>query len=71
MSHSHITDMPQEAEEGDSQDSLKDSTISFTDFDPMDDTIASQQTAATETSQPSQSAVSMVNITFGFPPPLY
>lgn len=62
--------MPEEAEEGDSQDSLKDSTISVTDFDPMDDTIASQQTAATETSQPGQSAVSMVDITFDFPPPL-
>jgi len=63
--------MPQEAEEGDSQESLKDSTTSLTDLDPLDDTIASQQTAATEISQPGQSAVSMVNITVHPPPPLY
>lgn len=63
--------MPEEAEEGDSQDSLKDSTVSVTDFDTMDDTIASQQTAATETSQPDQSTISMVGITFVNLPPLY
>lgn len=46
-----------ESEEGDSQISYKDSMSSRLDFDP-DETIASQQTAATELTQPSPSMIS-------------
>ena len=39
--------------EDDSQNSYKDSMSSLIDFDPEDDTLVSQQTIATEVSQPS------------------
>ena len=48
-----------ESEEGDSQISYKDSMSSRLDFDP-DETMASQQTAATELTQPSPSMISRV-----------
>ena len=50
-----------ESEEGDSQISYKDSISSRLDFDP-DETMASQQTAATELTQPSPSTISRVGI---------
>ena len=55
--------MVQDEEEGDSEASSRDSATTSTDIDPMDDTLASQQTAATETSQPGQSAVNIVSKT--------
>ena len=50
-------------QEGDSQDTLKDSILSLTDDDPMEDTMLSQQTASTELSQPERSAASIVGFT--------
>lgn len=51
----------EEMGEGDSQNSYKDSAMSsVTDFDP-DDTMMSQQTAATEVTQPSRSRISQVS----------
>lgn len=47
--------------EGDSQNSYKDSAMSSViDFDP-DDTMVSQQTAATEVTQPLRSRISQVS----------
>ena len=47
--------------EGDSQNSYKDSAMSsVVDFDP-DDTMVSQQTAATEVTQPLRSRISQVS----------
>lgn len=53
--------MSEELEEGDSQDTFKDSVLSVTDTDPMEDTMASQHTASTEVSQPDRSAASVVS----------
>ena len=51
----------EEMGEGDSQNSYKDSAMSSViDFDP-DDTMVSQQTAATEVTQPLRSRISQVN----------
>ena len=47
-------------EEGDSLDTLKDSTVSGMDSDLMEDTMASQQTVSTEISLPGRSAASVV-----------
>ena len=59
-----------ESEEEDSQISYKDSMSSRLDFDP-DETMASQQTAATELTQPSPSMISRVSFlkpaTFRYP----
>ena len=59
-----------ESEEEDSQLSYKDSMSSRLDFDP-DETMASQQTAATELTQPSPSMISRVRFlkpaTFRYP----
>ena len=59
-----------ESEEGDSQISYKDFMSSRVDFDP-DETMASQQTAATELTQPSPSTISRVGAlkpaTFRYP----
>jgi hypothetical protein len=55
----HIVEMTEDTGEGDSQYSYKDSMSSLIDFDP-DETIASQQTTATELTQPSPSRVSRV-----------
>ena len=52
-------DIADEMDEGDSQNSYKDSMSSLIDFDP-DETMTSQQTAATEMTQPLQSRVSQV-----------
>ena len=50
----------EEMGEGDSQNSYKDSAMSSViDFDP-DDTMVSQQTAATEVTQPLRSRISQV-----------
>lgn len=53
--------MSHDLEEGDSQGTCKDSETSLVDYDPMDDTMASQQTVATEISNTDRSAVSMVS----------
>lgn len=51
----------EEMGEGDSQNSYKNSAVSSViDFDP-DDTMASQQTAATEVTQPLRSRISEVS----------
>ena len=51
----------EEMAEGDSQNSYKDSAMSsVVDFDP-DDTMVSQQTAATELTQPLRSRISQVS----------
>ena len=51
----------EEMGEGDSQNSYKDSAMSSViDFDP-DDTMVSQQTAATEVTQPLRSRISQVS----------
>lgn len=51
----------EEMGEGDSQNSYKDSAVSSViDFDP-DDTMVSQQTAATEVTQPLRSRISQVS----------
>ena len=51
----------EEMGEGDSQNSYKDSAMSsVVDFDP-DDTMVSQQTAATEVTQPLRSRISQVS----------
>ena len=52
-----------------SQQSFKTSMSSLIDFDPEDDTQVSQQTAATEVTQPSQSAARLVrsNTQVGIP----
>ena len=51
----------EEMGEGDSQNSYKDSAMSsVVDFDP-DDTMVSQQTAATEMTQPLRSRISQVS----------
>ena len=57
-----ITEEPaEEMGEGDSQNSYKDSAMSsVVDFDP-DDTMVSQQTAATEVTQPLRSRISQVS----------
>lgn len=52
---SHVVSLEEEVEEGDSQNSYN----SMIDFDP-DDTMISQQTAATEVTQPLQSRASLV-----------
>lgn len=59
---SHMDEVMEE-EEGDvaSQNSCKDSTSSIGDFDP-DDTMTSQQTVATELTQPVPSRVSQVSL---------
>lgn len=52
---------PEEMGEGDSQNSYKDSAMSSViDFDP-DDSMVSQQTAATEVTQPLRSRISQVS----------
>ena len=52
----------EEVGEGDSQNSYKDSAMSSViDFDP-DDTMVSQQTAATEVTQPLRSRISQVGL---------
>ena len=60
----HTDTMEEPAEEmgeGDSQNSYKDSAMSSViDFDP-DDTMVSQQTAATEVTQPLRSRISQVS----------
>lgn len=54
----------EELGEGDSQNSCRDSAVSSViDFDP-DDTMASQQTAATEVTQPLRSTISQVSKQF-------
>ena len=65
VSHTQTEDIMEEpAEEmgeGDSQNSYKDSAMSSViDFDP-DDTMVSQQTAATEVTQPLRSRISQVS----------
>ena len=61
MQAEKITEDPaEEMGEGDSQNSYKDSAMSsVVDFDP-DDTMVSQQTAATEVTQPLRSRISQV-----------
>lgn len=58
----NVTEEPaEEMGEGDSQNSYKDSAMSSViDFDP-DDTMISQQTAATEVTQPLRSRISQVS----------
>lgn len=58
-SHDAAPEPAEELEEGASQQSYKDSVSSVADFDP-DDTMESQQTAATEVTQPVQSRASLV-----------
>ena len=54
-------ELAEEMGEGDSQNSYKDSAMSsVVDFDP-DDTMVSQQTAATEVTQPLRSRISQVS----------
>ena len=54
-------ELVEEMGEGDSQHSYKDSAMSsVVDFDP-DDTMVSQQTAATEVTQPLRSRISQVS----------
>ena len=56
-----IEEPAEEMGEGDSQNSYKDSAMSSViDFDP-DDTMVSQQTAATEVTQPLRSRISQVS----------
>ena len=55
-----VVDQEGEINEGDSQQSNKDSAASFMDSDIEDDTMVSQQTAATEMTIPLQSAASLV-----------
>ena len=57
---SNTAEPTEELGEGDSQHSYKDSMSSLIEFDP-DETLASQQTAATELTQPSPSRVSRVS----------
>lgn len=58
--NTQTTQPRQDVEEGDSQETFKDSVLSGTDIDPMEDTMASQQTAATEISQVDRSTASLV-----------
>ena len=55
-----VADQEEELPEGDSQHSNKDSTASFLDSDIEDDTMASQQTMATEMTMDMQSAAALV-----------
>ena len=56
MSQAHNT--PTKNDAYSSQELLEDSPSSSADFDPMDETLVSQQTEATETSQSGQASVS-------------
>lgn len=56
-----VEEQEEEMGEGDSQKSCKDSAVSSViDFDP-DDTMVSQQTAATEVTEPLRSTISQVS----------
>lgn len=56
-----VEEQAEEMGEGDSQNSYKDSAVSSViDFDP-DDSMVSQQTAATEVTQPLRSRISQVS----------
>ena len=56
-----VEEQAEEMGDGDSQNSYKDSAVSSViDFDP-DDTMVSQQTAATEVTEPLRSRISQVS----------
>ena len=60
--NTQTTQPRQDFEEDDSLDTCRDSVLSGTDLDPMEDTMASQQTAATEISQVDRSTASLVRM---------